>query len=73
MQPYETLGLPSPDECIGIAGLTISLLILTIGITIHFFITQSVLTFSVIVIGLFIGWVSFIYCGLWGQRDVPGG
>ena len=73
MQPYETLGLPSPDECIGVVGLTTSLLILTIGIVVHLFVVATIWSFALIVAGLFIGWVSIIYCGLWSQRTVPGG
>ncbi len=72
MQPYETLGLPSPDECIGVIGLTVSLALLTVGIVIHLFVAATVWSFAVIVAGLFVGWTSFIYCGLWSQRDIPG-
>ena len=71
MQPYETLGVPSPDECIGMGGLTVALVILTVGIVIHLLVQATIWSFGLIVLGLFVGWVSFIYCGLWGQRNVP--
>ena len=73
MQPYETLGLPSPGDCIGVLGLSVSLVILTIGIVVHLLILATIWSFVLIVAGLFIGWVSIIYCGLWTQRDVPNG
>ncbi len=72
MQPYETLGLPSPDECIGIGGLTVSLAILTVGIVIHLLITSSIWSLGLIIVGLFIGWVSFMYCVVWGEDRVSG-
>ena len=71
MQPYETLGLPSPEECAGIAGLTVGLVLVTVGVVLHVFVWGTVASFSVVVLGLFISWVSFIYCGLWAQRRVP--
>ena len=67
MQPYEWLGLPSPEECVGVAGLTISLGVLTLGIVIHVAVAASIWTWGLIVLGLFIGWVSFLYCVVWGQ------
>ena len=67
MEPYESLGLPSPDECIGVGGLTLSLMILTIGILSHIFIADSIWTFGMIIAGLLIGWLSFMYCIVWGQ------
>lgn len=70
MQPYETLGLPDPGECVGVVGLTVGFAILTVGILMHLFVLENVYSFSIIVLGLFIGWVSFIYCGLWAQRGV---
>ena len=72
MHPYDYLGLPSPDECIGVVGLTASLILLTIGIGLHLFVVDSIWTFGVIIAGLFVGWVSFMYCLVWGQ-GLPGG
>ena len=67
MQPYETLGIPSPDECIGVGGLTVSLAILTVAIVIHLFVASSIWSLGLIIAGLFIGWVSFMYCVVWGE------
>ena len=70
MQPYEYLGLPSPDECVGVIGLTASLLLLTIGVATHLFVADTIWSLGVIITGLFVGWVSFMYCIVWG-RGVP--
>ena len=67
MEPYESLGLPSPDECIGVGGLTLSLIILTVGILAHILIADTLWTFGMIVAGLLIGWLSVMYCVVWGQ------
>ena len=71
MQPYETLGIPSPDECVGIGGLTVSLAILTTGIALYLFVAETIWIWMLIVLGLFIGWVSVMYCVVWGGEHSP--
>lgn len=68
MQPFETIGIPSPDECVGVAGLTVSLVVLTVAVSIHVLIFDSIWTWIAMVGGLLIGWVSVMYCVVWGQQ-----
>lgn len=44
------------------AGIFISLTLLTIGVGVDVLLGTSLLDFLLIIAGLFIGWVSFIYC-----------
>jgi hypothetical protein len=66
---YERLGVPSPDECVGVAGLTISLIGVTIGVAALFFLEQTLPAFATIVGSLLVGWVSFLYCVVWGESS----
>ena len=66
---YERLGVPSPDECVGVAGLTISLIGMTIGVAALFSLEQTFPAFATIVGSLLVGWVSFLYCVVWGESS----
>lgn len=67
MSVFETLGIPSPDQCVGVVGLSISLVGMTIGVAALAYYEQSLPVFGIIVASLFIGWVSFLYCVIWGE------
>jgi len=66
---YERLGVPSPNECVGVGGLTVALIGLTIGVAALFVLEQSFPAFVVIVASLLAGWVSFLYCVVWGESQ----
>jgi len=65
MQPYEALGLPDPDECIGIAGLTISVIVAVIGLAWLLVYQGGLASFGLVILAAFVGWVSFMYCESW--------
>jgi uncharacterized membrane protein len=66
---YERLGIPSPDECVGVLGLAASLFGVTVGVAALFLLEQSLPGFAIVVGSLLIGWASFIYCVVWGESD----
>lgn len=51
----------------GVVGLTIALIGITIGIGALLFFKVGFLAWAHIVAGLFLGWVSFLYCVVWGE------
>lgn len=65
MQPYKSLGLPDPDECIGIAGLTMSVIVAITALAWLMFYQGGLVSFGVIVLAALVGWVSFMYCETW--------
>lgn len=65
----ESLGIPSPDECIGIFGLTAALIGITIGITAILLFGLEFAAWVVVVASLLVGWVSFLYCVVWGESS----
>jgi hypothetical protein len=64
---FETAGIPSPDECVGVAGLSVSLVGLTLGVAALVLLDQTFPAFAVLVASAVVGWVSFIYCVVWGE------
>jgi hypothetical protein len=67
MGVYERLGVPSPGECVGVAGLTVSLVGFTVGVVAMVALEQTLPGFVLLVGSLLVGWVSFIYCVVWGE------
>lgn len=67
MQPFDYLGLPSPDECIGILGLIVSVVAAIAGSLWLIQYDGGVWSFVVIALSGLLGWVSFMYCGAWNQ------
>lgn len=66
---FETLGVPSPDQCVGVAGLTVALVGLTLGLVGVLVLELGFAAWAVVVASLFVGWVSFLYCVVWGESD----
>lgn len=58
---YETREHPDPDECIGMAGLTISLVIAVIGLTWLLVYQGGLASFGLVILAAFVGWVPFMY------------
>jgi len=67
MDPFDTLGLPSPDECIGMVGLIVSVLGAIVGIVWLTVYEGQILSFALVVASAFLGWISFMYCEVWEQ------
>lgn len=67
MQPFDTLGLPGPDECLGMAGLLVSLLVAIVALTWFAVFQGGVPAFGLLATGVLLGISSFIYCVIWGQ------
>lgn len=67
MEPFDTLGLPSPDECLGALGLIISIVGAVVGIVWLIRYDGQILSFGLIVLSALLGWVSFMYCEVWEQ------
>lgn len=67
MEPFDTLGIPSPDECLGILGLIVSFVGAAIGIVWLFFYDGQTWSFILVVLSALLGWVSFMYCEVWEQ------
>ena len=65
----DSLGIPSADECIGVFGLTVALIGITIGITGILLFGLEFAAWAVVVASLLIGWVSFLYCVVWGESN----
>lgn len=72
MGVFETLGVPSPDECIGVAGLSVSLVGLTVGVLALLVLNLGFLAWALVVASLLVGWVSFLYCVVWGESAPEG-
>lgn len=62
------LGLPDPEECPGVVGLVVSLVGVTAGAALHTFTNADLAGFVVIVLALLVGWTSFLYTVVWGER-----
>jgi len=67
MEPFDTLGLPSPDECLGVLGLIVSIVGAIVGIVWLIRFDGQILSFVLIVLSAVLGWVSFMYCEVWEQ------
>lgn len=67
MEPFDTLGLPSPEECPGMLGLIVSVLGAIVGILWLIIYSGGVWSFALIALSGLLGWVSFMYCGVWEQ------
>lgn len=63
----EALGIPSPDECIGVVGLAVGLAGTTLGVAALLLLEGGFAAWALVVAGLFVGWVSFLYCVVWGE------
>lgn len=66
MQPFDFLGVPGPDECLGMAGVLVGIaLIITGGLTIA--VTGgSIPAFGATAVGGVLAWSSIAYCLAWG-------
>jgi len=67
VQPFDALGLPSPDECLGVLGLLVGILGGIVGVVWLFFYDGSIPSFVLIAVSALVGWVSFMYCEVWEQ------
>jgi len=67
MQPFDALGLPSPDECPGILGLLVSVVGAVLGIVWLFVYSGPVWSYVLIILSALLGWLSFMYCEGWEQ------
>jgi len=67
MQPFDSLGLPSPDECPGILGLLVSFAGAIVGVVWLFFYGGPVWSYVLIILSGLLGWLSFMYCEVWEQ------
>jgi hypothetical protein len=67
MQPFDILGLPGPDECLGMAGLLVSVLAAIVALIWLGVFQGGVSAFGLLAIGVLLGISSFIYCVIWGQ------
>lgn len=70
MEPFDTLGLPSPDECPGILGVVVSLFGGIAGLAWLILYNGFLWSFLLIIASAFLGWVSFMYCVAW-DRSLP--
>jgi hypothetical protein len=69
MQPFDFIGVPGPDDCLGIAGLLLAILLVINGAIGVFVSPGSLAAFSSIAIGVVLGGVSVMYCLLWGPLN----
>ena len=67
MEPFDTLGLPSPDECLGTLGLIVSIAGAVVGIVWLISFGGQLGGFVLIALSALLGWVSFMYCEVWEQ------
>lgn len=70
MEPFDALGVPSPDECWGMLGLMLSILGTIVGIVWLFWFEGQLWSFLLIVLSALLGWVSFMYCQVW-EQSIP--
>ncbi|MFC7057262.1 hypothetical protein [Halovenus salina] len=66
MQPFDFLGVPGPDDCLGMAGVLVSIVLIiaggaTVGVT-----GGSISAFGSIAVGGVLAWSSIAYCLAWG-------
>ena len=69
---FERLGVPSPDECLGIVGLSLALFGLTVGVVWLLLLDGEFYAWALVVASLFVGWASFLYCIVWGESTPTG-
>lgn len=67
MSVSERLGIPSPDECVGVVGLVVSLVGVTVGVVALLVFSEELAVVAVIIASLLLGWVSVLYCVVWGE------
>lgn len=65
MEPFETLGIPSPDECLGMVGLLVGLAGVVAGLVWLLAYDGATPSFVLVVLSLLVGWVSVLYCTTW--------
>lgn len=65
MEPFATLGIPSPAECPGILGLLFSVVAALVGVVWLFAYAGGLGSFLLIALAGLVGWVSFMYCVVW--------
>lgn len=61
------VGLPTPRECPGMAGIVVSLLGAAGSIWVLWAYDQSVWGFTLLALFAALGWTSFVWCGVWAQ------
>ena len=66
------LAVPPPDECIGVVGLSVALVGLTIGVIGVALLGWTFAGWALVVASLLVGWVSFLYCVVWGESTPEG-
>lgn len=67
MVPFNRLNIPSPRECPGMIGLLISLLGAAGSILALSAYNRTVWGFTLLTLFAVLGWVSFVWCGVWVQ------
>lgn len=67
MQPFDLLGVPSPNECWGMVGLLVSILLVLSGWRGVVAAPGTTVAFALIASGVVLGISSFMYCLMWGQ------
>jgi hypothetical protein len=69
MEPFDSLPIPSPDECLGGIGVLISIVGAVFGLVWLTAWNGGVWSFGFVVACGFLGWVSFMTCVAWGQTE----
>jgi hypothetical protein len=66
MQPFDFLGVPGPDDCLGMVGVLVSIVLIIAGGTAIAVTGGSILAFGSIAVGGVLAWSSIAYCLAWG-------
>ena len=69
MQPFDLLGLPSPEDCYGMIGVLVSLVMALIAFVWVGLFQGGTSAFLLLALGVVLGISSFIYCMIWGQSS----
>ena len=67
MEIFERAGLPSPRECPGMIGILVSLLGAAGSFWAMVAYDGAIWGFTFLALFAMLGWVSFIWCGVWAQ------
>ena len=69
MQPFDLLGLPSPEDCYGMIGVLVSLVMALIAFVWVGLFQGGTSAFLLLALGVVLGISSFIYCAIWEQSN----
>jgi len=67
MQPFDVLGLPPPDECLGMPGLLVSVIAAIVALPWATVFQGGVPAFGLLGLGVLAGISSVIYCTIRGR------